>query len=377
MKYFLFFLPVIMIFFFVSCKENPNDTVINNYFLPDSLTNPNVQPRVVFTNPANNEVGPFDNYNFTSDYYSPRVFPQITIQFNKLINVSNLNNKSVSMSTEDTTYILGLYENQNSSMINPSLRNILIFQFSHKYLANKKYTVTIDTTLEDVHRNKLKEPFVFSYIPEPRFRIYSSYPNTTDINPNDRYVSRIELNSNVDSTFLSKIQISPSIKGKWDYYHDYANQNDSTSIHFTSEDSLLYDTKYTISIPADAKDSKGLGIDAAYQFSFTTQPFLVILSSYSYSTGSDGSYTYFNLTFASNGDIDTSSVRSSISITPNIPFDLYFNYNNQKCRSFYIKPDVQKMERSTTYKITISKTFRSKKGDYLKQPYNYSFTTGS
>lgn len=84
MKYLIFFLPVIMIFFFVSCKENPNDTVINNYYLPDSLTNPNVQPRVVFTNPANNAVGPFVNYNRTSDFYNITANPQ------KRFNLTNL-----------------------------------------------------------------------------------------------------------------------------------------------------------------------------------------------------------------------------------------------------------------------------------------------
>lgn len=291
-----------------------------------------------------------------------------------------MTNKNFSVATEDTTYIPRLIDYQYSDQADPSLRNILIFNLPIKYLVNKKYTFTVDTTFVDIHGLKLNKPYVFTYTPEPQFRVYSYFPTTSDVNPLYGTSIKLDLNSSVDSFFLSNVQISPSIKGNWSYGYNYNGNSkiyDSTYIFYNTSDTLLYDTKYTISIPAEAKDSKGHLINAPYQFSFTTQPFQINFSSSSSYTGPGGFTVYDHFYFTCNGNIDTSTIRSSISITPTLPFGASFYSYNQNCREFYLNPDIQKMQRGTTYTITINTTLRSRNGAYLKQPYSYSFTTGS
>ena len=376
---YLFLLCLVGIF--VGCKDTPAGPVTNNYYYNiDSLSNPNIMPKVIFTNPANGAVGPFISYDL---YNSPRS-PQITIQFNKLINILNLSSNSIRLSTNNVSYSLTLADyNYSTSYASPSLRNILIFSLGLKYLANKVYTVTVDTTLSDVHGNRLSSPYVFSYTPEPQFRVYSGNPSsqyyyTDGINPGSFSPITIDLNSKVDATFFSQIQISPSINGTWVFNPYSYNTSDSTTVYFTSTDTLLFDTKYTVTVAGSAKDANGLFINAPYQFSFATQPFQVVLNGWSSSTGPGGFTVPTNLDFTFNSFIDPSTVRSSILISPNISFDLTFYYSfNGAYRDVYINPNMQQMQRNTTYKITINNTVRSRKGVYLKNPYSYSFTTGS
>jgi hypothetical protein len=375
---YLFLLSLLIIF--TGCKDSATNPVTNNYYYEgDSLSDPHVMPKVIFTNPANGAVGPFINY----DLYNTPQGPQITIQFNKLINIINFNSNSIRLSTQDASYYLTFADySYSDGYANPSLRNILIFRVSQKYLANKVYTVTVDTTLSDVHGYRLNSPYVFSYTPEPQFRVYSGSPSSLSsssngINPGSFSPITIDLNSKVDTPFFSKIQISPSVNGKWVFTPYSYSTSDSTTVYFTSTDTLLFDTKYTISVAGNAKDANGLIINAPYQFSFTTQPFQVILNGWSSYTGPGGFAVPTNLDFSFNGLIDTSTVRSSISITPYLSFDLSFNYSGSNYQYVYVNPNVQQMQRNTTYTITINNTVRSIKGVYLKNPYSYSITTGS
>jgi len=383
MKYLLCSITLFTIIIIGGCKDTPTGPVTNNYYATDQSSDPNVKPTVVFTNPSNGAIGPFTNY----DLYNTPSSPQITIQFNKFINILNLNSNSIRLRTADTSYSLTLsdyYYNYSSGYLGPFLRNILIFNVGYKYLANKIYTVTVDTTFTDVHGNRLSSPYIFSYTPEPHFRVYSAYPSTIynpdGINPGSFSPMTIDLNSKVNSSFFSKLQIFPSINGIWVFnpYSNSFNTYDSTRVYFTSSDTLAFDTKYTVSVAGSAQDVNGLLINAPYQFSFTTQPFQVYLSSYSSYTGPGGFTVPSNLDFIFNGFIDTSTVRSSISISPSISFDLTFSYSySGGYRDVYVNPNVEQMQRSTTYKITISNTVRSRKGTYLKNPYSYTFTTGS
>jgi len=62
-----------------------DDTVVNNSITYEggSLTDPNIMPQVIFTSPAPNSVGPFEDiFNGGDGYY----YPHFIIQFNKLVN---------------------------------------------------------------------------------------------------------------------------------------------------------------------------------------------------------------------------------------------------------------------------------------------------
>ncbi len=369
-------LLLIQLSIFVGCKDTPNSPVTNNYYYSaDSLSDPNVKPKVIFTNPANGAVGPFINDDVSNSLSNP----QIVIQFNKLMDVFNLNttNGSIRLTSNNISYPLSLI---NYNYI-PGLSNVLIFGLGYKYLATKVYTVTVDTTLFDIHGYRLSAPYIFSYTPEPQFRAYSGSPTSSNypdgINPGSFSPIILNLNSNIDSTFFDKIQISPPVAGRWVLNYPYYYSNDSTIAYFVSSDTLLFDTKYSVTVAAGAKDVNGLLTKAPYQFSFATQPFEVSGAGWSSYTGPGGFEVISDIFFSFNAFIDTSSIRSSISISPGISFNLSLNSNGGGYQSITVVPNVQQMQRNTTYKITINNTVRSLKGVYLKNPYSYSVTTGT
>jgi len=376
MKIFSYALAAIIITF-LGCKNPPDSPVTNNYYYStDSLTDPTIKPKVIFTNPANGAVGPFVG----DELYTSHIYPQIFIQFNKFMDVVNFNSNSIRLTTKEGALPLSLL---NFGYSPNGLFNILVYGFSYKYFANKVYTVTVDTTLLDANGYKLSSPYVFSYTPEPQFRVYSgspsSYTDTGVVDPESFSPITIDLNSKIDSTFFSKIQISPPINGQWviNPYSPYSSSpSDSTAAYFISRDTLQFDTKYTVSVSAGGTDVNGLLMKAPYQFSFTSQPFAIINSSWSSSTGPGGFTVIDYFDFVFNGFIDTSSVRSSISITPSISFNLSFYTVDGGFLNFLIYPDVQQMQRNTTYTATINNTVRSIKGAHLKSPYSLSLTTG-
>jgi len=365
------FVTLILLLF--GCKDGP---VTNNYYSStDSLSDPGIKPKVIFTNPANGAVGPFNS----DDVYGSLSTPQIVIQFNKLMDDYNIGggSGSIRLTTDKSSYPLYLLSLNNT----PGLSNVLIFSLGYKYLANTKYTVTVDTTLFDMHGYRLSAPYIFSYLPEPQFRVYSCAPSSYNypdgIYPGSFSPIILNLNSKIDSTFFSKIQISPSIAGHWALNGAYYYSSDSTTAYFTSTDTLQFDTKYSVTVQAGAKDVNGLAIKAPFLSSFMTQPFEVSSSGWSSTTGPGGFMVMSDIYFSFNAAVDTSSVRSSISISPGLSFNLSFVYGNGGSTEIDVMPNTQQMQRNTTYKITINNTVRSSKGTFLKNPYSISVTTGS
>ena len=376
MRFMLCSTTLIVITLLNGCKNSPTESVVNNYYYTsDSLTNSNVKPKVTFTVPSDKAIGPFNN-TMGGDPTSPL----ITIQLNKLINVADLDPRSVRLTTDNVDYNLYLsdyvYENTYS---NPFMRNILIFAVPFKYLANKTYTVTVDSTLIDIDGYKLSTPYIFSFVPEPRFRVYSESPGYDNLSTISSSPLSLNLNSDVDSSFFGKIQIVPPIRGKWQYNPTsyFLPTVDSSVVYFVYQDTLLYDTKYTISVAADAKDANGLVIGSTFQSSFTTEPFEIASWTSSSETGVSGfSYpNYFSFYF--DGALDTSTVRSSVVITPTVSFSISFSNYQYNIGSFSLELQNSQILPNTTYTITLKTTLTSKNGTHMKVPFSYPFTTGS
>ena len=376
MKSTLCSITLIVIILLNGCKNSPTESVVNNYFYSsDSLTNTSVKPKVTYTVPSDKGIGPFNN-NLGGNPTSPL----ITIQFNKLINVVDLDAKSVRLTADNVDYYLSLsdYEYQ-SAYLNPIMRNILIYAVPFKYLANKTYTVTVDSTLADVDGYRLSVPYVFSFVPEPRFRVYSGSPDYDDVGTIPYSSLSLTLNSNVDSSFFGKIQIAPPIKGRWQYSQSnyYATAVDSTVVYCVYQDTLLYDTKYTISVASDAKDANGLVMGTSFQSSFTTVPFELTSWSSLYETGTGGFSFPNDFNFYFDGTLDTSTVRSSIVITPVVTYLLSFGSYDATLSMFNLELQNNQIRPNTTYTISLKTTITSKNGTHMKVPFTYPFTTGS
>lgn len=357
-------LAAAIVFFYINgCKDSPTENIYN-IITADSLSNPDVNPRVIFTNPADGSTGPYGSTDPTQ--YQP--YPQITIQFNKLINLTNFGLNPVSLSSEDTEYPLTLIQGYSDIFT-----NILVYDVNNMYMASKTYTLTIDTTFIDVHGKKLQGPYIAEFVPEPNFRVFQVYPTSTDIEPQQLSFLHLTFNSKLDSTILSSVSVSPNINGNWtlNYYYYY---NDSTSIFYIIDDTLSYNTEYTVAVASDAKDYKGLLIDKAYQYTFKTVPFQVSLSSYSSYIGPGGFYIYNNFHFRFNAAVDTSTVRSSISVSPQISHNILIPYGTNS-NYVYIDFNSQEFQNHTEYTIYFDSTIKSIYGDALEE-YSYSFTTG-
>lgn len=361
--YWLVLISAVLLFFISGCDESP---IENNYYYTDvdSLSDPNTIPRVVFTNPANGSYGPFGNIDPTL-YSGPQ---QITIQFNKLLNIKNIGPNSIILRTDDVDYPLSLIDGYGTIF-----NHILVFNVHDRYLASKTYTLIIDTTLADIHGNKLSTPHIVSFIPEPKFRLFRIYPSSIDIEPSSISSLYLYFNSKIITTIFSSFSITPNIDGNWTLGDSYY-YNDSLSAYYNLTDTLAFNTNYTISISSNAKDYNGLPIDKSYQYSFKTVPFRVRINSYSGYMGPGGFYVYNNFYFNFNGNVDTSTVRNSISVTPQISYDLSFPYGTNSNHVNIDFNDTQ-FQRNTKYTIYFSSNIRSSKGDILEE-YTYSFSTG-
>lgn len=359
----LFLLSIFVVLYSAGCKDSPTENIYNIYSA-DSLSDPNIDPRVVFTNPSDGSSGPYGNTDPTQ--YQP--YPQLTIQFNKLINLTNYGYNSISLKTDDADYQLSLNTNYGDIF-----NNILIFDINERYLASKTYTLTIDSTFTDVHGKKLDKPYVAHFIPEPKFRVYQVYPTWTDIEPLQSPQIYMLFNSKIDTAIFSSISVSPQIEGYWALSSNYYS-SDSLRAYFIFSDTLAYNTEYTVSLSSDARDAGGLLIDRSYQYSFKTAPFHVRLNSYSNYLGPGGFYISNNFGFEFNALVDTSTVRNSISVSPQISYSIsyYWGLYYKYVRIDFVDEEFQS---NTEYTIHFAPTIKSIYGDYLED-YSYSFKTG-
>ncbi len=206
----------------------------------DDLSNPAIQPKVIFTNPDNGGIGPFNIYNRGDG----SVKPHFVIRFNKLIDRSTVTSAAVRCQGFDHPVIVQLmsayyyyYIQKDERSVGETngddlFSDVLSFRImdplsgyyypSSLYRIGSTYTVTIDSTVRDINGNRLSPNFALSFTPEPVFRVVLFTPKdgATDVPPFS-YPSLV-FNSPVGNDLLSKIQISPSISGYWYIYLDPA-----------------------------------------------------------------------------------------------------------------------------------------------------------
>ena len=144
----------------------------------EDLTNPNVQPKVLFTYPSNNAIGPFGIYN-RGDGYSK---PHFTVRFNKLMSKFSVLPGTVTCQGFGRPVIVVLYQPYGggccpsnsgskassddfySDVLSFSVIDSLGYYYYPRmlYRVGQTYTVTIDSTLEDINGNHLGQRFTFS-----------------------------------------------------------------------------------------------------------------------------------------------------------------------------------------------------------------------
>lgn len=375
----LFISIIIIIIDFGCTKEGPAG--IAGPAGNSDLIDPTIQPSVIETAPTKGSTGPFDLFSPGLSPYSMS-YPNFVIQFNKLMNTNALNVNSVRVQGFDRpiqVYLFPYYRiypingtqylNIESLVQSGPFENILTFAILDSvtgeqlpYRIGMTYKIIIDSSVVDINGNHLKSPYEFSYTPEPYFRVTALSPTNGSTNISQDFTPRVAFNSPLDASLISKLHISPAMSGKWTLTPD-----DSLIVSFGHLNSFSYNSTYTFSVDGDARDATGNLIHSQVTSTFTTEAF-GIQETYP-SNGATITNLNNSIEFDFTGLVDTASLRSAFSITPNTlgVLTISSDYLTYYPISTWM-PD-------TTYTITVSTVLQSIDSIHLSTPFIYKFST--
>ncbi|MBA4311973.1 MAG: hypothetical protein C0417_05025 [Chlorobiaceae bacterium] len=322
-----------------------------------SLTDPTIMPRVISTFPPANSTGPYEFLN----YYSPHI---IQVRFNKIMDHGSIK-RAFSITSPgldvriDSSYIYSYGGDLFRIYVDDSLGH------SYRWKFGKTYTFGIASSAKDVNGNALNPAYSMTFTPEPYFRIKDIYPPNGAQNVNTGSSISLIFNSPVDTSIFSFIQITPPISGRW-----RVDSYDSTYLYYSYANRLSHNATYTINIQQSAKDKYGNQLQQPFNSSFTTGTFRV--SSTYPQNGMENIHLTNSVEIYFTNYLDTSTIRRSFSITPNV--NGYLNFNNNSSY-LYFNHYSDEFIPETTYTVRIDTSIRSANGDRMLSPYQFSFRT--
>ncbi len=335
-----------------------------------SLSDPAVLPRVIYTYPPANSVGPYSDFYIPLGwiYYLdtwpgyPVSISQFQLRFNKYMDLTSVR-RSVSLTSSagdvlvDTNYVISV--GGDVFLVNPIDTT---GSRTEIWKIGETYTFSVASTARDINGNILSPPFSMTFLPEPYFRVKQTAPANGATNVSVVYpIIELLFNSPVDTSIRSSIHWNPPVDGIATIY------GDASVVYFNLNKPLLGLTTYTMTMGTDAHDIAGNHLTQPFSYSFTTTGLRV--SSTAPSDQATGVYpntvVYVNLTLP----IDTATVRSAFSITP--PVNGVLNYGSDY---FWFVPSPE-FRLDTLYTVRIDTTLRALDGNRLPAPYVFKFRT--
>lgn len=347
----------------------------------DELTDPAVQPKVIFSSPSHQSVGPYPLYA-PGDQYSR---PNIILRFNKLMRKESVQPGTIRVSGFDRPVVVRLMSNYyyyrdvknsvadhaTSDDFYNDLFSLSISDSSDYYYGGARstyrigqlYTLTIDSTLEDINGNRFSGAFNLTFEPEPAFRVTSMIPlnGSKDV---DRFTTMtLAFNNKVNAAIFSSLQVTPSTPGVW-----RIAQYDSHYVSYYPTSPLGYNTLYTMTAASGAQDVDG---------NVSTRSFASTVRTIAFQTTSQWPRdratnipTSTNISIEFSGGIDTATARAAFSISPPVAGIFYSAYDRQL--QFFPQ---QELASGTTYTVSLSTTLKSVEGVSLAAPLTFRFTT--
>jgi hypothetical protein len=262
--------------------------------------------------------------------------------------------------------------NGTNTVLSFSIHNVDAYLPRPCYDIGKTYTITLDSTFEDVNGNRLKPPYSFLFEPEPYFRVTSSSPllgdSLSDLEYFDGYYGpfysdllTVVFNSKICSTIYPFIHISPPINGSW------STSLDSLAVGFIPTLIFKPGTAYSITVNQGATDLMGHTMPTPYSFSAQSLPFR--LSQEPVDPQQPFNYLYDGIDLYFTCPVDTNSIAASISISPSIPITTV----NSSRPIFYATNDFTP---STMFQVTISTNLKAADESPLPEPVRFAFATG-
>jgi uncharacterized protein YdeI (BOF family) len=138
---------------------------------------------------------------------------------------------------------------------------------------NETYTVTIDTTASSTKGARLSEPYQFSFTTVD-VKVTSTNPNHNEtwVSPATKISIYFSADMNMESVASAFRMVDSELKDvvgnfAWDSY---------TWMEFQPNSALAVNETYTVTIDTSASATHGEKLSESYQFSFTTQPLLIV-----------------------------------------------------------------------------------------------------
>ena len=366
MRKIIFVTVVMVIVLGLSCKEiqgpmGPPGPPGSGF---ESLTDPAVMPKIIYSYPPANTVGPYSDFGDNI----------IRLRFNKRMDPKSLL-RAISLSVPngniriDTIYSSS--DNEGNALLYVAVnRSSSYYNANFLWQIGETYHLVVGTSAKDVNENHLPEVFEMSFQPEPYFRVKTASPAPGSIDIDRGQTIWLYLNSPIDTSMFSYLHINPPITGLWMYSNDYwSGRRDSATLYYSTTKSLSLNTLYSIKADTVLKDKYGHPVGEQFNVSFRTIPFKVT-STYPGNGGTNVPLFFSGIGISFSGPISGESAMKAISITPLAEGYVFNPYEGSIIYNLTAPLSTGKI-----YTVTVDTSIRSVDGDKLDVPYSFSFST--
>ncbi len=338
----------------LSCQED--NLIVSS---SDSLVDPHIMPKVIFTYPPLNSSGPYPDWELPS-WTSPGT--RFEIRFNKLMDLSSVRRAVHLNSTLRTLSI-------DSGSVYSSGRDYFYFTPNEiwyqvpNFRLGEVLTLSLAQPVSDVNGNMLAAGELGTFIPEPAFRVRQVNPAPGTV-LTAQFSSYIDLmfNSKIDSSILPYVSVSPELHDRWSI------SADSMTLEMPTWN-IEAAARYIVTVAAGAPDREGHRSPVPFTVQYFGVPFSVVERTPLEITALP-LYTEYRLTFSF--PVDTATFRGALHFTPALAGGVIVS--NYPQTQVWFRPAIE-YRASTHYDVRIDTTLMSMNGVHLSQEYAFSFET--
>ncbi len=321
------------------------------------LDDPSVMPAVVYTYPPMNSEGPYPDFYVNDCWSTPcNYYSLIQIRFNKFMDVTSVR-RAVRLTSSS-----GGVRTDTNNVISVGGDMIMVTPVTDdgsatgvRYRVGERYTLSIDSAARDMNGNALAGGFSTWFVPEPSFRVISSWPADSTVDFSATGSMGIEFNSLVDTSIFGHVRLDPP--GQFYSHVGY----DGRTVTLYPVTTLLNSTTYTIIVDESAADVVGNRLQSEFRSRFTTTGFGV---SYLYpQNGSPAVPLYQPVYVTCTGAMDTSTFRGAFSIEPATEGTIYINSRDDQAQ-FVPERGLRSL---TRYTVRVDTSLRSMRGERLPE----------